>query len=97
MQITEYWRSNKQWSKYLGKKAKVLAVSLMEVAASDQTSLLPYSYLLLDLGKNKISLMGAAHQEFKVGDEVEIVLRKIKKEAKEEIIVYGLKAEKIYV
>ena len=95
MQITEYWRSNKQWSKYLGKKAKVLAVSLMEVAASDQATLLPYSYLLLDLGKKKISLMGVAHQEFKVGDEVEIVLRKLKKEAKEEIITYGLKASHV--
>lgn len=97
MQITEYWRSNKEWSKYLGKKAKVLAVSMMEVAATDQAALLPYAYLLLDLGKKKISLMGVAHQEFEVGDEVEIVLRKVKKEAKEDIIVYGLKAEKIYV
>lgn len=91
MQITEYWRSNKNWSKYLGKKGKVLSVSMMEVSASDQTALLPYAYLLVDLGKEKISLMGVAHQEFKIGDEVELVLRKIKKEASQEIICYGLK------
>lgn len=95
MQITEYWRSNKLWSKYLGKKGRVLAVSMMEVAATDQVELLPYSYLVVQLGSEKLSLMGAAHQNFEVGDKVEIVLRKIKKEASPEIIVYGLKAEKI--
>ncbi len=93
MNITEYWRSNKNWSKYLGKKGKVLSVSMMEVSAPDQTDLLPYAYLLVDLGKEKISLMGSAHSEFKIGDEVEIVLRKIKKEASSEIICYGLKAQ----
>lgn len=97
MNITEYWRSNKNWSKYLGKKGKVLSVSTMEVSASDQTKLLPYAYLLIDLGKETISLMGATHSEFKIGNEVEIVLRKIKKETSSEIICYGLKAEKIYV
>lgn len=97
MNITEYWRSNKNWSKYLGKKGKVLSVSMMEVSASDQIGLLPYAYLLVALNEEKISLMGAAHSEFKIGDEVEIVLRKIKKEASQEIICYGLKAKKIYV
>lgn len=95
MQITEYWRSNKNWSKYLGKKGKVLSVSMMEVSASDQTELLPYAYLLVELEKEKISLMGVAHQEFAIGDEVEIVLRKIKKEASSEIICYGLKAQHV--
>lgn len=94
MQITEYWRSNKNWAKYLGKQGKVLAVSMMDVAATDQTQLLPYAYLLLDLGTEKISLMGAAAETFAVGDLVEIVLRKIKKEQSAEIIAYGLKATK---
>ena len=95
MQITEYWRANKNWAKYLGKKGKVIAASMMEVAASDQTELLPYAYLLIELEQEKISLMGSAHQQFSIGDEVQIVLRKIKKEAQEEIICYGLKAEKL--
>ncbi len=95
MQITEYWRSNQNWAKYLGKRGKVLAVSMMEVAATDQVELLPYAYLLIELDKERISLMGAAHQEFMVGDEVEIVLRKIKKEAQQEVICYGLKASHV--
>ena len=95
MQITEYWRSNQSWSKKLGKKGKVLAVSMMEVAATDQVSLLPYSYLLVELEDENISVMGAAHESFEVGDEVELVLRKIKKEATQDIITYGLKAEHV--
>ena len=95
MQITEYWRSNQFWSKNLGKKAKVVAVSMMEVAATDQSELLPYAYLLVDLGDEKISVMGAAHEHFKIGDEVELVLRKIKKEATKDIIIYGLKASHV--
>lgn len=95
MQITEYWRSHQHWSKYLGKRGQVLAVSMMTVSATDQTGLLPYAYLLIKLGKEKISMMGAAHQEFAIGDEVEVVLRKIKKEASAEIICYGLKAKHV--
>ena len=95
MQITEYWRSNKLWPKYLGKKGIVKAVSMMEVAATDQIELLPYSYLLVDLGDEKLSVMGAAHEEFVIGDQVELVLRKIKKEAKQDIIIYGLKASHV--
>lgn len=95
MQITEYWRSNQLWSKNLGKKGKVIAVSMMDVAATDQVSLLPYSYLLIELEDSRISVMGAAHESFKVGDEVELVLRKIKKEATQDIITYGLKAKHV--
>lgn len=95
MQITEYWRSNKNWPKYLGKKGKVLSVSMMEVSANDQIGLLPYAYLLVDLGEERVSLMGVANSEFAIGDGVELVLRKIKKEGQSEVICYGLKAEKI--
>lgn len=95
MQITEYWRSNQLWSKNLGKIGKVLAVSMMDVAATDQVRLLPYSYLLIELEDSRVSVMGAAHESFKVGDEVELVLRKIKKEATQDIITYGLKAKHV--
>lgn len=95
MQITEYWRSNKTWKKYLGRQGIVSAVSMMDVAATDQVELLPYAYLIIDLDGESISMMGAAHQEFQIGDKVEVVLRKIKKEAKQDIISYGLKASHV--
>ncbi len=92
MKTTESWRNNKNWSKYLGKEGTVISASLMEVAASDQVAFLPYAYLLVDLGEEKISLMGVAGESFEIGDQVKLVLRKIKKEAPEEVIAYGLKA-----
>ncbi len=94
MKITEYWRSHQQWSKYLGQKGRVVATSMMEVAASDQSTLVPYAYVLVELEQEqgRISVMGAAGEQFMIGDQVELVLRKIKKEHQHEVIVYGLKA-----
>lgn len=92
MKTTESWRNKKNWSKYIGKKGVVLASTLMEVAATDQLAFLPYSYLVVDLGREKISVMGVAGEAFNYGDKVKLVLRKIKKEAQAEVIAYGLKA-----
>jgi len=92
MRVTESWRQNKTWAKYLGKEGVVVASTLMEVAATDQLAFLPYSYLVVNLGKEKISVMGAAGEAFNCGDKVKLVLRKIKKEAQAEVITYGLKA-----
>ena len=92
MKITESWRSNKNWSKYLGREGKVISTTMMEVAATDQLAFLPYAYMVVDLGESKISVMGVAGETFAIGDRVKLVLRKIKKESQEEIIVYGLKA-----
>lgn len=95
MKITESWRAHQKWSQYLGKEGLVLATSMMEVAATERLAFLPYSYLLIDLGEEHISVMGVAHQEFQIGDQVKLVLRKLKAEAESDIIVYGLKALKI--
>jgi len=95
MQTIEYWRSNKSWKKLLGKKGRVLASTFIRVASPDQEELLPYSYLVVDFGTEKMEMMGVAQQKFKIGDQVMAVLRKTKKEASSEIIVYGLKAQKV--
>ena len=95
MKTIEYWRSNKKWNKLLGKTGKVITNTFIRVAPPEQEGLAPYSYLLVDFGDQKLEMMGVAHQEFKIGDQVKAVLRKIKKENSEEILVYGLKAEKI--
>ena len=92
MKITESWRSNKNWSKYLGREGKVISAAMMEVAATDQLAFLPYAYLVVDLGEEKVSVMGVAGAGFAIGDRVKLVLRKIKREAAAEVIVYGLKA-----
>jgi uncharacterized OB-fold protein len=92
MRVTESWRNNQNWAKYLGREGVVVATTLMEVAATDQVAFLPYAYLVVDLGEERISLMGVAGESFTKGDLVKIVLRKIKKEAQAEVIAYGLKA-----
>lgn len=94
MQITEYWRSHQHWSKYLGKQATVLASSLMTVAAADQAALTPYSYVLVEVEGERLSLMGVVGEEFSVGEQVQLVLRKLKKEAQAEVLIYGLKVAK---
>lgn len=94
MLITEYWRSHQNWSKYLGKRGQVIASSHMEVAASDQVSLTPYSYVLVDIDGERLSLMGGVGEDFAIGDQVMVVLRKIKKEAPSEVLTYGLKVTK---
>ena len=94
MKTIEYWRSNKSWKKLLGKKGKVLTSTFIRVSSPDQEELLPYSYLLVDFGTEKMEMMGVAHQKFEIGDTVMAVLKKIKKEASSDIVVYGLKAQK---
>lgn len=102
MKTTEVWRTAKDWQHYLGSTGRVLAVTSMEVAATDQVELLPYAYLLLELDSDsdqapvkRLSVMGAAGTSFQVGDRVELVLRKLKREGEAAVITYGLKAEKI--
>jgi uncharacterized OB-fold protein len=95
MKTIEYWRSNKNWQDLIGQVGVVLSNTFIRVAPPDQEALAPYSYLLVDFSGKKVELMGVAHQEFEIGDQVKAVLRKIKKEQAADVLVYGLKAEKI--
>lgn len=95
MQTIEYWRSNKNWQKLIDKEGEVVTSTFVRVAPPDQEAMAPYSYLLVDFGEEKMEMMGVAHQQFEIGDRVKAVLRKIKKEESSEILVYGLKAEKV--
>lgn len=92
--MVEYWRSHQHWSKYLGKQGTVLSSSLMEVAASDQVTLTPYSYIVIEVEGELLSLMGVVGEEFAIGEQVQIVFRKLKKEAQSEVLTYGLKVTK---
>jgi uncharacterized OB-fold protein len=94
MNILESWRANQQWSTYLGQQGRVLASSHMEVAATDQVGFTPYSYVLVEVAGERLSLMGAVGEDFQAGDQVRIVLRKLKREAAAEVITYGLKVTK---
>lgn len=95
MQTIEYWRKNKDWQQYLGKRAEVIAQTLVHVSAQKQEAFLPYPYLIVDLGIERKELMGVLGESFQIGDQVELVLRKLSQEDPAELISYGLKARKV--
>jgi uncharacterized OB-fold protein len=91
----KYWRQSKELKKWLGKKGTVIASSVVHVAAPDQSALTPYSYVIIDFGSEKREFMGADHQVFVEGDEVECVLRKMVTLETEGLIPYGVKVKKV--
>lgn len=94
MKPAQYWRQNKEWKKWLGRSGKVVASTIVRVAAPERTSFTPYSYVLVDFGQERHEFMGVGHQVFEIGQEVECVLRKIAVLSQEELIPYGIKVQK---
>lgn len=90
-----YWRLNKNWSNWLGKQGKVIAATLVRVASPECEPLLPFSYVIVDFGQEKKEMMGADHEIFTIGDQVECVLRKTAQNEPHELIDYGIKVTKI--
>jgi uncharacterized OB-fold protein len=95
MNAPTYHRQNKNWSKYLGRRGKVIVASQVKVTTSRLEINLPYYLLLVSFAKEKKELMGVAGEDFKPGDAVECVLRKLDRAEKSEIIFYGLKAARV--
>jgi len=95
MKPPQYYRQNKTWSTWLGKKGKVLASTIVRVAAPEQAAFTPYSYVLVDFGDAKHEFMGTGNDVFSPGDEVECVLRKIAVPNSQELIPYGIKIQKV--
>lgn len=95
MKPAQYWRQNKEWSKWLGRKGKVVASTMVRVAAPDRSLFTPYSYVIVEFGKERHEFMGASNDELVIGDVVECVLRKIGTSEKHELIQYGIKVAKV--
>lgn len=95
MKPAAYWRSSKEWSKWLGRRGKVIVATMVTVAAPDQESLTPYAYAIVDFEGEKKEFMGAGNAELRTGDDVECVLRKLSVSQPHELISYGIKVEKV--
>ena len=95
MQTIGSWRHNKTWAKQLGQCGRVVAATIVRVAADEQVAFSPYPYLLVDFPIGRKAVIGVQGESFKIGDQVKLVLRKLSREGAEEIISYGLKAEKV--
>ena len=95
MKPPQYWRQNKDWKNWLGKRGKVIASTIVRVSAPEQSAFTPYSYVLVDFGNERHEFMGEGHAVFEINDEVQCVLRKISVLADHELIPYGIKVQKI--
>jgi uncharacterized OB-fold protein len=89
-----YWRQNKTWKKWLGRRGKVIASTVIRVAADPQSAFTPYSLALIDFKGEKKMCMGAGNEVFAPGETVRCVLRKLAQPNPTEVIPYGIKVTK---
>ena len=93
---SQYHRNSKKWHELLGKKGVVELVTTVFVAPLELEAFLPYQLLLVTVENKKIEIMGSAHVEFTVGEEVVLELKKLSQPNSSSVIPYGLKASKIF-
>ncbi len=92
----QYHRNSKKWRELLGKKAVVELVTTVFVAPQELEAFLPYQLLLVTIENKKIEIMGSAHVDFTVGEEVILELKKLSQPNRSTVIPYGIKASKIF-
>ncbi len=95
MQPAQYWRQNKNWHSWIGRKGTVVVSTLVNTVNPQQAHFKPFSYVLVDFGDERHEFMGAGNEEFLKGDQVICVLRKIATPEAHELIPYGIKVKKI--
>ncbi len=95
MHPAQYKRKTLDWNKWIGKKGVVVVSTMIQVAPPEQARFKPYSYVLVDFGRESHEFMGAGHATFVPGDEVECVLRKNSAGDEKGLIGYGIKVRKI--
>lgn len=88
------WRRQKKIRQYLGKTGRILTWTRIQVAASDFKHQVPYPVVLVEF-KNKERAVGQLvdyqEKDLKIGTKVISVLRRVRRNNREEIISYGLK------
>lgn len=94
MKPAAYWRQSKTWQQWLGRTGTVIASTSIHVAPPQLAAFVPYSYVIVDFGSEKMEFMGAGQDELRVGDEVICVLRKLCVPSDEALIPYGIKVVK---
>jgi len=94
MKPATYWRKNKKWTEWLGKKGKIIASTLIYVSSDKQKNFTPYSLALVDFKTKKHIFMGASRECFQKGELVKCVFRKLSDSKASGLINYGIKIEK---
>lgn len=93
----KYWRRNKSWPQWLGKRGVVIAATYIKTAADSFQQQAPYSFVVVEIDGSRREFMGCGHQKLTAGDEVQVVLRKVPGEQPDQLIDYRLKVKKLKV
>jgi len=91
----EYWRLNKDWTKWIGKTGEVVATTVIRVPPLTLQKMAPYTFSLIKFDNEHKELMGVDDEILKIGDRVKCVFRRIADANEKGIIMYGIKIKKI--
>lgn len=94
IQPATYWRENKMWKQWIGRRGTVLLCTEVHVAPPGFEWLVPYSYAVVEFGSERREFVAAGQEKLQPGDEVTVVVRKLSQPDASGIIHYGLKVAK---
>jgi len=97
MKPAQYWRLNKSWSQWLGRRGEVIAVTQMQVGIPSLADQTPTLYALVDFGDMRHEFLVIGQDTLQSGDQVECVLRKLGQPDESGVIPYGIKVQKVQV
>lgn len=92
MNAPHYWRTNKEWARWINLRGTVIASTIIAVAPAGLESLLPYSLVLVEFENGeRREFLGAGHESFSAGQTVRCVLRRLPPSSDADVIPYGIK------
>ena len=93
----DYWRNSKDTYKLLGLKGKIISFTKINSPRKDMKDTSSYFVALSELenGDNLTLEVVGGSENVKIGDKVEVILRRIKKPLENGIVVYGIKLKKL--
>jgi uncharacterized OB-fold protein len=93
MNAVSVWRTTKELQKHLGKKGKVVVWTKIFVSPEGFEEQAPYNVAIVEFSPGeRMTLQVVDCEDLQVGQEVRLVVRRIGKAGKEDVIAYGLKA-----
>jgi len=89
------WRENENLNLWIGIKGQI--ISYTQIYGTNSNDNNPYYVTLVKLDNGIFSTLSIVSEsiDIKIGDQVVLVLRRIKDPSKESIVEYGIKAKKI--
>lgn len=91
------WRNQKQIQKHLGKKGRIVSFTTIRTTPVGFKAQAPYPVVIVSFGKTRFvgQLVDWKDHNLCVGQEVEVVIRRIHASHPESVIPYGVKFKPI--